>query len=80
MDEVSSLALITFYPTLLFLLIQNISPSLIGFKIESNRKLSNINFQWTKTLYQNSLNNIALKIEITQSFDGFRVNLSAISF
>ena len=29
------------------------------FKTESIRKLSNFNFQWTKTLYQNNLNNIA---------------------
>ena len=28
-------------------------------KTESISKLSNINFQWTKTLYQNNLNNIA---------------------
>ena len=31
---------------------------LLGFKTESIRKLSNFNFQWTKTLYQNNLNNI----------------------
>ena len=30
-----------------------------GFKTESIRKLSNFNFQWTKTMYQNNLNNIA---------------------
>ena len=29
------------------------------FKTESIRKMSNFNFQWTKTLYQNNLNNIA---------------------
>ena len=28
-------------------------------KTESVRKLSNINFQWTKTLYQNNLKHIA---------------------
>ena len=28
-------------------------------KTESIRKLSNFNFQWTKALYQNNLNNIA---------------------
>ena len=28
-------------------------------KMESTRKLSNFNFQWTKTLYQNNLKNIA---------------------
>ena len=27
---------------------------------ESIGKLSNLNFQWTKTLYQNNLNNIAI--------------------
>ena len=27
-----------------------------GFKMESIRKLSSFNFQWTKTLYQNNLN------------------------
>ena len=31
------------------------------YKMESIRKLSNFNFQWAKTLYQNNLNNIALK-------------------
>ena len=30
------------------------------FKTESIRKLSNFNFQWTKTLCQNNLNNISL--------------------
>jgi len=30
----------------------------VGFNTESIRKLSNFNFQWTKTLYQNNLNNI----------------------
>ena len=29
------------------------------FKTESIRKLSNFDFQWTKTLYQNNLKNIA---------------------
>ena len=29
------------------------------FKTESIRKLGNFNFQWTKTLYQNNLNNVA---------------------
>ena len=28
-------------------------------KTESTRKLSNFNFYWTKTLYQNNLSNIA---------------------
>ena len=31
----------------------------IYIKTESIRKLSNFNFQWTKTLYQNNLKNIA---------------------
>ena len=30
-----------------------------GFTTESIRKLSNFNFQWTKTLYQNILGHIA---------------------
>ena len=30
-----------------------------GFKMESIRKLSNFNCQWTKTVHQNNLNNIA---------------------
>ena len=30
-----------------------------GIKMESTRKLSNFNFQWTKTLYQNILDYIA---------------------
>ena len=30
-----------------------------GFKTESVRKFSNFNCQWTKTMYQNNLNNIA---------------------
>ena len=31
------------------------------FKTESIRKLSNFNFQWTKTLYQNDFNNTLFK-------------------
>ena len=31
----------------------------IEIQTESIRKLSNFNFQWTKTLYQNILNHIA---------------------
>ena len=31
----------------------------LKFKAKSTRKLSNFNFQWTKTLYQNNLKNIA---------------------
>ena len=37
-----------------------------GFKMESIKKLSNFNFQWTKTLYQNNLNNIAFFFYIFQ--------------
>ena len=37
-----------------------------GFKRESNRKLSNFNFQQTKALYQNNLNNIAFFLYIFQ--------------
>ena len=40
-------------------------------KTESTRKLSNFNFQWTKTLYQNNLNNIALFFTL---FKGYRNN------
>ena len=43
-------------------LLGNVSSSIftVGvFKTESTRKLSNINSQWTKTLYQNNLKNIA---------------------
>ena len=29
--------------------------SCLKFKTESTRKLSNLNFQWTKTLYQNNI-------------------------
>ena len=35
------------------------NPRLYLIKTESTRKLGNINFQWTKTLYQNNLRNIA---------------------
>ena len=34
--------------------------NLVKFKTESTRKLGNFNSQWTKTLYQNNLKNIAL--------------------
>ena len=33
----------------------------LSFKMESTRKLSNFNFQWPKTLYQNNLKHIAFK-------------------
>ena len=41
------------------------------FKMESIRKLSNFNFQWTKTLYQNNLNNTAFFFTF---FKGYRYN------
>ena len=40
------------------------------FKTESIRKLSNFNFQWTKTLYQNNLDNIAFFLTV---FKGYRL-------
>ena len=40
-------------------------------KTEAIRKLSNFNFQWTKTLYQYNLNNIALFFRL---FTGCRYN------
>ena len=42
-----------------------------GFKTESIRKLSNFNFQWTKTVYQNNLNNIAFFVTF---FKDYRYN------
>ena len=46
-------------------------------KTESIRKLSNFNFHWTKTLYQNNLNNIAFFFTF---FKGYRCNqLSVIT-
>ena len=39
------------------------------FKTESTSKLSNFNFQWTKTLYLNKLKNIAFTF-----FKGSRCN------
>ena len=44
---------------------------IIIFKTESIRKLSNSNFQWTKTLYQSILNNIAFFFAF---FKGYRCN------
>ena len=40
-------------------------------KTESIRQLSILNFQWTKTLYQNNLNNIAFFFTF---FKGYRCN------
>ena len=39
--------------------------------MESIRKLSNFNFQWTKTLYQNNSNNMAFFFTF---FKGYRYN------
>ena len=47
-----------------------VSP-VIHFKTETIRKLNNFNFQWTKTLYQNNLNNITLFFTF---FNGCRYN------
>ena len=41
------------------------------FKTESITKLSNLNFQWAKTLYQNNLNNVAFFFTF---FKGYRCN------
>jgi len=38
-------------------------------KTESIRKLSNFNFQWTKTLYQNNLNNVAFFFTVSRAVD-----------
>ena len=40
-----------------------------GIKTEFTRKLSNCNFQWTKTLYQNNLKNSALFFTISRRKD-----------
>ena len=45
------------------------------FKTESTRKLSNFNFQCTKTLYQNDLKNIAFFLKF---FKGLRCNKSSV--
>ena len=46
-------------------------------KTESTKKLSNFNFQWTKTLYQNNLKNIAFFVTF---FKGLRCNKSSVAF
>ena len=58
-------------------------------KTESTRKLNNVNFQWTKTLYQNILSHIAFFLHfsgadiiivlITQFPDGFHLNCNSFS-
>ena len=51
--------------------------SVSNVKTEFIRKLSNFNFQWTKTFYQNNLNNIAFFFTF---FKGYRYNkLSVIT-
>ena len=40
-------------------------------KMESVRKLSNLNFQWTKTLYQNNFRHIAFFFTL---FEGYKCN------
>ena len=37
--------------------------------VESTRKLSNFNFQWTKTLYQNNSKNIAIFFTFSRAID-----------
>ena len=39
------------------------------FKTESIRKLSNFNFQWTKTLYQNILSHIAFFFTLFKDYE-----------
>ena len=38
------------------------------FKTESIRKLSNFNFQWIKTFYQNNLNKTAFFLQFFKSY------------
>ena len=38
-------------------------------KTEYIRKLSNFNFEWKKTLYQNNLNNIAFFLHFSRAID-----------
>ena len=65
--NISSQLILGFLVTLTFILIQT----------ESIRKSSNFNFQWTKILYQNNLNNIAFFFTF---FKGYRYNqLSVIT-
>ena len=39
------------------------------FKTKSTSKLSNFNYQWTKTLYQNNLNNIAFFLHFSTAIN-----------
>ena len=43
-------------------------------KMESIKKLSNFNFQWTKTLYQNNLKNICIPFYIFQGLNNTKEN------
>ena len=49
---------------------------LLHIKTESIRKLSNFNFQWTKTLYQNNLKYITFFFTL---FKSYRCNLLPIT-
>ena len=40
------------------------------FKMESIKKLSNFNFQWTRTLYQNDFNNTGFFFTL---FKGYKI-------
>ena len=51
---------------------QSVSSFANDIKTESTRKLSICNFQWTKTLYQNNLKNIAF---FFYSFQGLKMSL-----
>ena len=45
------------------------SENSVSTKTESIRKLSNFNFQWTKTLYQNNLKNIAFFLHFSRAIE-----------
>ena len=47
----------------------------VELKMESIRKLSNFNFHWTKTMYQNNLNNTAFFFTF---FKAYRYNLLSV--
>ena len=64
-------ALITAPPLLDFCMCTHVIIRCEHFKTESITKLSNLNFQWAKTLYQNNLNNVAFFFTF---FKGYRCN------
>ena len=69
------IALVDEYMITLFnecLVCQSVSSFANDIKTESTRKLSICNFQWTKTLYQNNLKNIAFCF---YSFQGLKMSL-----